>query len=408
MDAEGVGRVPGRVGSVLTAVVPIGVAGLAFGRLAAADGDVAVRLAAAAAIAAAALILVRTWTAAPGRRTLGLALLLAAAGALAPASLAALLVVAAALRIGRDVAGWLGLLAVCGLAFAHGAGLLVHGGEAVAPAAAALMVGLFAFGLAEPEQGAWCACEWSRRHAIAGLDSWYQARDALIVPPPSPAAASRRRSRRAASGSISTSPSPGAAAWSRAASNATAGRTSGRSPFASSARRCGSTSRRRSSARPASRRRWPTTCVPAGVRSGSTTSSRSGRSRSRTRRERVDTENWRRFAIHLPADLPCAFEGTLCAVRYTVEASRPRRLGRAVASLPLLVLEERSDPVVRIERTPVGEWRLFEWRDPATADFVFGPVAVAFEQRAPGDEPLPGEDRDAEILRRTGRVSGAA
>ncbi len=118
--------------------------------------------------------------------------------------------------------------------------------------------------------------------------------------------------------------------------------------------------------------------------------------------------NWRRFEISIPDDAPRAFEGTLCAVRYSVEALRSRRIGRSVAAVPLLVVERRTEPVVRIERTPIGTWRLLEWRAPDEPGFAFGPIEVSFERRAAGDEPLPGEDRDAEILRRTGRVSSAA
>ncbi len=178
MAAAGAARTPGPVGAALTAAAPIAVAALALARVFGADDPLLQRAGAAVLIGAVAALLVPTWTGAPRRRTLVLGVLLAAVGVLAPTSLAALLVIAAALRIGRDVAGWGGLIAVGCLAGAHAAGLLVHGVDAVAPAAVAGLLGIFAFGLAEPEQGAWCACEWSKKSVVAGLDTWFLARDA--------------------------------------------------------------------------------------------------------------------------------------------------------------------------------------------------------------------------------------
>jgi hypothetical protein len=117
--------------------------------------------------------------------------------------------------------------------------------------------------------------------------------------------------------------------------------------------------------------------------------------------------NWRRFEIALPSFVPRAFEGTLCAFRYTVEAVRPRLLGKAFAALPLLLVEQRRDPVVRVETTPIGTWRLLEWRSDGEGAAEAGLVSVRFEQRAPADMPQAGESRDDEILRRTGRVASA-
>jgi hypothetical protein len=119
------------------------------------------------------------------------------------------------------------------------------------------------------------------------------------------------------------------------------------------------------------------------------------------------TVNWRRFEFGLPSDLPRAFEGTLCAFRYTVEAVRSRVLGKAFSALPLLLVERRLEPVVRVEATPIGTWRLLEWRSDGESDAEAGPVSVRFEPRAPADMPHAGESRDDEILRRTGRVASA-
>ncbi len=117
--------------------------------------------------------------------------------------------------------------------------------------------------------------------------------------------------------------------------------------------------------------------------------------------------NWRRFSFALPDSVPRAFEGTLCAFRYTVEAVRPRALGRSSCVLPLLLVEQRREPVVRVETTPVGTWRLLEWRADGETDAEAGPVKVRFEQRAEADLPRAGESRADEILRRTGRVASA-
>lgn len=117
--------------------------------------------------------------------------------------------------------------------------------------------------------------------------------------------------------------------------------------------------------------------------------------------------NWRRFAFSLPSSVPRAFEGTLCAFRYVIEASRPRALGRAVAGVPLVVVEQRNEPVVRIETTPIGTWRLLEWRADAEEPAHAGPVSISFAARATADLPRAGETREDEILRRTGRIASA-
>ena len=152
--------VPGRVSSAVAIGAPLVAAGLAIVRIAMAGGSPVARGLAVAAVVLAAVLLARSWQpAACDRRTLvlhvaALAALLVAAGALAPTSLAAGLLVAAAIRIGRDVSGWPGMIALGALAVAHAAGLVVHGADAIAPAAAAGFLGLFVHGIAEPERAA--------------------------------------------------------------------------------------------------------------------------------------------------------------------------------------------------------------------------------------------------------------
>jgi hypothetical protein len=175
--------VPGRISSAVVVGGATVAAGLAIVRIVMADGSPVARGLAVPAVVLAAVLIARSWRpAALHRRALvlqvaALAALLVAVGALAPTSLAAGLVVVAGIRIGRDVAGWPGLIAVVALAVAHAAGLVVHGADSMAPAAAAGFLGLFVYGMAEPERGAWCACEWGRRASINNLDSWYLRRD---------------------------------------------------------------------------------------------------------------------------------------------------------------------------------------------------------------------------------------
>lgn len=175
--------VPGRVSSAVAVSAATAAAGLAIVRIVLADGSPVAGGLAIVAVVLAATLIARSWKhAARDRRTFvlhvaALGSLLVAVGALAPASLAAGLVVAAAIRIGRDVAGWPGLLAVVALALAHAAGLVVHGADAAAPAAAAGFLGLFVYGMAEPERGAWCACEWAKHESIKNLDNWYLRRN---------------------------------------------------------------------------------------------------------------------------------------------------------------------------------------------------------------------------------------
>jgi hypothetical protein len=112
------------------------------------------------------------------------------------------------------------------------------------------------------------------------------------------------------------------------------------------------------------------------------------------------TTNWLNFEIDLPARLPRAFEGTFVAFRWRVEAKRRRMLGRDTASLPLLLAEPRPLPVVRVETSPLGSWRLLEWRSEAEGDGAGGPCSVRYEERRPEDMPLPGETREQELARR--------
>jgi len=128
----------------------------------------------------------------------------------------------------------------------------------------------------------------------------------------------------------------------------------------------------------------------------------------RTMIEPLDgSANWRRFEFALPDFVPRAFEATMCAFRYVVEASRPRAIGKSLAAVPLVIVEQRREPVIRIETTPIGTWRLLEWRSDGEQETTAGPIQVRFEPRALADMPKAGETRDDEILRRTGRVASA-
>jgi hypothetical protein len=110
--------------------------------------------------------------------------------------------------------------------------------------------------------------------------------------------------------------------------------------------------------------------------------------------------NWRHFAIDLPPELPRAFEGTFVSFRWRVEAARQRRFGHERASLPLVLVEPRTRPVVRVETSPLGHWRLLEWKADDERDGAAGPCSITFEERRPGDAPLDGETREQELRRR--------
>jgi hypothetical protein len=47
----------------------------------------------------------------------------------------------------------------------------------IAPAAACGFIAVFIYGMAEPERGAWCACEWAKRGAIRNLEIGYLRSD---------------------------------------------------------------------------------------------------------------------------------------------------------------------------------------------------------------------------------------
>ena len=86
--------------------------------------------------------------------------------------------------------------------------------------------------------------------------------------------------------------------------------------------------------------------------------------------------NWLHFSIELPPDLPRALEGTFVAFRWRVAASRRRRVGHDTASPPLLLLEPRPLPVIRVETSPLGTWRLLEWRAEDERDGTAEPCTV--------------------------------
>jgi len=113
----------------------------------------------------------------------------------------------------------------------------------------------------------------------------------------------------------------------------------------------------------------------------------------------LDDANWRRFDVTVPEGLPRAVEGTFTAFRYAVTATRRRRLGQVTASVPILLVEERTVPVIRIERSPTASWRLIEWRAPAETGGRSDSVEIAFDERRPEDAPRDGETPEQELLR---------
>lgn len=116
----------------------------------------------------------------------------------------------------------------------------------------------------------------------------------------------------------------------------------------------------------------------------------------------LDEANWRHFSFRLPERLPRALEGTFVAFRWRLEGRRRRVVGYDLASIPLLFLEPRTVPIVRIETTPIGTWRLLEWRSELELGGTAGPCSVAYEERRSEDLPLPGETREKELARLTG------
>lgn len=110
--------------------------------------------------------------------------------------------------------------------------------------------------------------------------------------------------------------------------------------------------------------------------------------------------NWRHFELDLPPELPRAFEGTFTAFRWRIEARRSKRIGHEVCSLPVLIAEPRDQPVVRVETSPIGSWRLLEWKAEDEQDAHGGPCSVSFASRRPEDMPLDGETREQELARR--------
>jgi hypothetical protein len=119
--------------------------------------------------------------------------------------------------------------------------------------------------------------------------------------------------------------------------------------------------------------------------------------------EPLERANWQHFAFELPGELPRALEGTFVAFRWIVEARRSRFVGGDVAALPLLIEEPQTLPVVRVETSPIGTWRLLEWMSESDVGGSVGPCSVAYDARQERDMPLPGETRKQELARRAGR-----
>lgn len=113
----------------------------------------------------------------------------------------------------------------------------------------------------------------------------------------------------------------------------------------------------------------------------------------------LDEANWQHFEFAIPSEVPRALEGTFVAFRWRIEARRPRRIGHELAALPLLVEEPQDDPIVRVETSPIGTWRLLEWRSQNDVGACAGPCSISYEARQPEDLPHPGETRETELQR---------
>src|SRR5581483_1393791 len=86
--------------------------------------------------------------------------------------------------------------------------------------------------------------------------------------------------------------------------------------------------------------------------------------------------------------------------RSSPSAGGSRRGGAGLAALPLLLGGPQSLPVVRVETSPIGTWRLLEWKSEDDRGGSAGPCSVAYEARRPEDMPRAGETRESELLRR--------
>ena len=114
----------------------------------------------------------------------------------------------------------------------------------------------------------------------------------------------------------------------------------------------------------------------------------------------LDDANWRSFSFLLPERLPRAYEGTFVSFRWRVEARRRRLVGYDETSLPLLLVEPQTLPIVKVETSPIGTWRLLEWKSEEERDGAGGPCSVTYEERRREDMPLRGETRQSELARR--------
>ena len=115
----------------------------------------------------------------------------------------------------------------------------------------------------------------------------------------------------------------------------------------------------------------------------------------------LEGANWRPVSFTLPELVPRAFEGTFVSFRWRIDVRRRRLLGHEEASLPLLLNERPTLPVVRIEESPLGTWRLLEWKSEVESEAALGSCSVRYEERRPEDLPLPGENREQELARLT-------
>jgi hypothetical protein len=101
----------------------------------------------------------------------------------------------------------------------------------------------------------------------------------------------------------------------------------------------------------------------------------------------LDEVNWRHFSLTVPDGIPRAIEGTFVAFRYRIEARRQRAVGHAETSIPLLLVERRTIPCVRVETSPIGSWRLLDFRSELEEPGEGGGCSISFDERRPEDMP---------------------
>ena len=112
--------------------------------------------------------------------------------------------------------------------------------------------------------------------------------------------------------------------------------------------------------------------------------------------------NWRQFGFSIPPELPRAFEGSFVSFRWRVVATRRRRVGHAEASVPMILRERQTIPCLRIETSPLGTWRLLEWKSEESMMVRSGSAMSGMRIAAPKTRRFPARPRS-----RRSRAGGA-